>query len=147
MKLTVCLFLLCTVLFAAFANDEKKQQVVSVTDKLVVIQQEYKEAEAAYYKARESLPDTPDGNTNGQELWNKFKRKEIELFMAAVELAKANPKSEVGFSALVWVINTVTGFALTSGPPTLEIMTSQYAENPKIGKALAVISYYLPEES
>jgi thiol-disulfide isomerase/thioredoxin len=147
MKGIICLMLVYAISSVAFADDEKAQPMVSGTDKLVVIQQEYKEAKAAYYKARQSLPDTPDGNTNGQELLKKFEKKEIDLFMAAVELARANPKSEVGFSALEWVINTVTGFALTSGPPTLEIMTSQYAENPKIGKVVAVVSYYLPEES
>jgi thiol-disulfide isomerase/thioredoxin len=144
MNTVIYLILFFVVSYGAYADDEKAQPVVSVTNKLVFIQQEYKDAETEYYKAVRSLPNTPEGNTKSQELSKQFDQTQADLLMAAVELANANPKSEVGFAALEWLLKTVSAYYLPAGPPALKIMTRQYADNPNIGNVIAILAYYLP---
>lgn len=147
MRTIVHLILLFAISCVAYADDEKAQPVVSATDKLAAIQQEDKEAETAYHKAVQTLPDTPDRDNKAQELWKQFDQKEADLSMAAVELARNYPKSEVGFAALEWMLKKVRAKYFPAGPPALEIMTRQYADNPKIGSVIAVLAYYLPLEN
>ena len=144
MKTFVFSILLFALVCRAFANDEQPKSVVSPADKLAAIQREYREAEAAYDKAVKSLPDTPEGEANSVKLSKQFDKQQQDLFMAAVELAKANPKSQVGCSALEWALKEPRGYHVSSGPPALELMSRQYADNPGIGNIIALLAYYLP---
>ncbi len=147
MKTIIHLTLLFAVSCAVYADDEIARPMALATNSLAAIQQEYKDAEDGYHKAAQSLPDSPEGRANTLELWKQFNKKQSDLFMSAVELARAKPKSEESFAALEWVVNTVSGLSPPSGPSALEILTRQYADNPRIGKVITVLAYYLPQDS
>jgi thiol-disulfide isomerase/thioredoxin len=138
------LWLLFAVSLAMGAADEKIAPEITPSNRLAAIQQEYEEAQGAYRKAARALPDTVEGEKKGQGLGKEFSQKQASLFMAAVDLAKANPKSEVGFAALDWMLMTPLSYHLPAGPPGLDLMTQQYADNPKIGRMVAILAYYLP---
>src|SRR5712675_610440 len=88
---------LCISLVAA-AGDQPKP-TTSPADRLAALKKEHEAAEAAYYKAAEALPDTPEGEKKHDELWKAFDKGQADRFQAAVELAKADPKSDAGFAA------------------------------------------------
>src|SRR6266702_2929067 len=94
-------FLLITLTAQA---DKKSHPKGSPADQLTAIQKAHQEAEAAFAKAAEALPDAPEGNKKYQELWKANDKGQGERFMAAVALAKAGPKSDVAFAALEWVL-------------------------------------------
>src|SRR5215471_18187758 len=73
-------------------------------DRLAALQKQQKEAQAAYSKAVDALPDTPEGEKKAGELWKEFDKKQGERFLAAVALARSAPKSATGIAALEWVL-------------------------------------------
>ncbi len=147
MRTIVHLILLFAMACVAYADGEKVQAMVSATNKLAAIQQEYAEAEATYLKGVQSLPDTLDKNNKARELSKQLDQKKIDLFLAALELVRNNPESATGFAALEWMLKEFGADYLPAGPPSLDLMTRQYADNPKIGSVIAVLAYYLPSES
>jgi hypothetical protein len=136
--------LLVLLLAVAAAADDKPKPRASPAERLAAIQKEYKDAEAAYYKAAGPLPDTPEGHKKAQERWQAFDKKQADLFMEAVELAKADPKSDVGFAALEWVLTIPRSFYLPAGKPGLELLTEHHAANPKVGKVVAWVGSLRP---
>jgi hypothetical protein len=116
----------------------------SSRDRLAEIQRRHKESEGAYYKAAGALPDTPEGNKKAEELWKEYDKKQAELFMAAVDVAKADPKSEIGFAALEWVLTIPRSYYLAAGKPALELVNKHHVANPKVGKIIAWVGYYRP---
>jgi hypothetical protein len=129
---------------AAAVADDKPKPRVSPAERLAALQKEYKGSEAAYYKAAGALPDTPEGNKKAQELYQAYDKKRADLFMEAVELAKADPKSDVGFAALEWVLTIPRSFYLPAGKPGLELLTEHHAANPKVGKVVAWVGSMNP---
>lgn len=146
MKIIIHFILLCTISTLTQAEDKKAGTGLSATQELAEIQQRDTEAETAYRKATQSLPNTPEGNNKSEELWNQFDKEQANLFIAAAALARANPKSEIGFAALEWLLKSVRAYYLPAGALGLELMTNQYADHPKIGNVIAVLAYYLPSE-
>ena len=137
------LVLFFTISCLARADEEKTTPADLATNKLAVIQQEYKEAEASYHKAKDALPEMSDRKNKVKELAVQFNHKEAGLYMAAVELARSNPKSETGLAALKWVLEPNNAYYLPAGALGLEIMKQQYSDNPKIGSLIADLSFYL----
>jgi thiol-disulfide isomerase/thioredoxin len=120
--------------------------VVSPADRLASLQKEQKEAEVAYHKAAAATPDTPAGALKDKELWKDFDKGQSDRFLAAVDLAKADPKSDVGFSALEWVLLIPRSYYLPAGKPAMELVAKHHAANPKVGKIIAKLGFYLPSE-
>src|SRR5437588_4627499 len=129
------ILLLC--IAASAAGADKTKSGPSPRERLDAIKKEYKAAEDAFSKARDALPDTPEGNKKKQELYEAYDKDRSDRFMAAVELARCDPKSEVGFAALEWVLTIPRSFYLSAGKPAMQLMTEHHATNPKIGKVVA----------
>ena len=138
------LFLLALLLSPAVGDEAKPK--VSPSDRLAALQKEQKEAEAAYYKAATATPDTPAGALKDKELWKDFDKGQADRFLAAVDLAKADPKSDVGFSALEWVLLSPRSYYLPAGKPALELVKKHHAANPKVGKIVAMLGFQMPSE-
>ena len=138
------LFLLSLLLSPAVGDEAKPK--VSPVDRLAALQKEQKEAEAAYYKAAAATPDTPAGALKDKELWKDFDKGQSDRFLAAVELAKADPKSDIGFSALEWVLLFPRSYYHPAGKPALELVAKHHAANPKVGKIIMKLGYLLPSE-
>lgn len=136
-----------TLLISATAvADDKPKPEASSADRLAAIQKEHTAAEVAYFKAAEALTDTPEGNKKSEELYKAFDKGQAARFLKAVELAKTDPKSDVAFTALEWVLTIVRSYYLPAGNPALELMKEHHAANPYVGKIVAWVGYYTPHE-
>lgn len=111
---------------------------------LAAIQRQYQDALAAYQQAEEDASAPTPKPTPNLSPWQEFDKKQADLFMSAVKLAEANPKSDVGFAALEWTLQIARAYYLPAGAPALELLAQQYADNPKIGTLVAYLAYYLP---
>jgi hypothetical protein len=129
----------------ALAGD-KPPPKPSPADQLTALKKEHEEAEAAFRKAAEALPDTPEGEKKYTELWKAYDKKQGERFLAAVELARAEPKSDAAFAALEWVLTVPRSYYLPAGKAALQLTTEHYAASPKVGKVVAWVGYYPPYE-
>ena len=67
----------------ATADDTPKKPPGTPAERLEALKKEHEEAEAAYYKAVQDLPDTPEGSKKADELWKAFDKAQGERFMAA----------------------------------------------------------------
>jgi hypothetical protein len=134
------IFLICLAT-AASAEDKPK---ASAADRLAAIQKEQKDAEAKFREAVEALPETPEGEKKANELYREHDKGQAARFLAAVQIAKAEPKSDAGFAALEWVLTSPRTYTLPAGKQAMELMTENHAANPKIGKTIAWLGYLRP---
>jgi hypothetical protein len=125
---------------------EKPEPKSPPADRLRALRKENEKAEAAFYKAIADLPDTPEGKQKAQELWKEYDKKQAERFLAAVELARAKPKSDTGFAALEWVLTTPRAYSLPAGKTAFELAAEHHAANPKVGKIIALAGRLAPGE-
>ncbi|MBX9583357.1 MAG: TlpA family protein disulfide reductase [Gemmataceae bacterium] len=125
------------------ADDPKPQ---TPAEKLEALKTAQKAAEKEFHEATEPLPDTEEGHKKYQELWKPFDDGQAARFMAAVELAGADPKSDFAVSALEWVLTIPRSYYLPAGKPALELAREHHARNPKVGKIAAWVGYYPPDE-
>ncbi len=79
-------------------------------------------------------------------MYQVFRKKQQANFDAAVEIARADPKSDAGFAALEWVLETSQAHYLPAGKPALELLLEHHAANPKIGPGIALLAYLPPLE-
>lgn len=126
--------------------EERPRPKASPADRLAELRKQHEEAEGAFWKAAEDLPDTPEGNKKAAEMRKSFDDKQAKLFKEAVELVKGDPKSETGFAALEWVLTIPRAYYLPGGKEAVELAATHHAANPKIGKVIAWIGYYTPSE-
>ena len=96
-------------------------------------------AEKQYYKAVEALGDTEADNKKGDQLWKAFDATQEAGLVTALDLAKADPKSEAGFDALEWIASTPRAYYKPVGSPALELLAEHYAADPRVGRAVGVL--------
>jgi hypothetical protein len=133
-------------LAAIIAADDKTKPEGTPAERLAAIQQEEKEAEAEFRKAVTALPDTPEGEKKSLELFEAYDKGQTARFAAAVALAKSDPKSDVGFAALEWVLTEPRSYHVPPGKSALELITEYYATSPRVGKIVAWVGYYPPQK-
>lgn len=127
------------------AAEDKPNPGASPAERLAAIQKEHKAAEATFYKTAQALANTPEARKKEDELWKAYDKGQADRFLAAVELARADPKSEVGFGALEWVLTIPRAYYLPAGKPALELVTEHHAANPKVAKVVAWVGYFRPQ--
>lgn len=123
------------------ADDPKPQ---TAAEKLEALKAAQKAAEKTFYEAAEPLPDNPEGRKKYQELFKTFDDGQGKRFLEAVEIAKADPKSDAALAALEWVLTIPRSYYLPAGKPALELAREHHAQNPKVGKIAAWVGYYPP---
>jgi peroxiredoxin len=114
--------------------------------RLKAIQKEIADAETAFRDAWAKLPDPSQEAPEVEKLFQAFRKKQLAGFDSALEIAKANPKSDTGFAALEWLLTTPLAYQLPSGKQALELMAEHHAANPKVGKSIATLAYYPPNK-
>ncbi len=62
-------------------------------------------------------------------------------------MAKADPKSDVGFAALEWVLMVPRSKYLPAGREALALVREHHVTNPKVGKIVAALGYLMPPEA
>jgi hypothetical protein len=142
-----CLFLSAIlVLTMPAAAADKPKPAASAAARLAEIQKKHKAAQDAFDKAVAPLTDTPEDSKRYEELWRVFDKAQSECFSQAVKIAKARPKSDVAFTALEWVLTIPRAYYLPAGKPAFELLTKYHATNPKIGKVVAWVGFYRPQQ-
>jgi thiol-disulfide isomerase/thioredoxin len=131
---------------AIIASGLRADEPKTPAEKLAAIQQQHKEAEAAYRKAVEPLKDDEEGQKKYQEIYAGYDKGQGERFLAAVEIAKADPKADVALPALEWVLTIPRSYYLPAGLAAMQEVTKHHATNPKVGKLVAWVGYYPPYE-
>jgi len=111
-------------------------------DKLAAIQTAYKKAEDAYEKAVDRLDDADEKTSEELEL--KFAETQQEYFNAAVEIAKADAKSDVAIVALDWVLTIPQSHQMPTGLAAVEEVTKHHAADPKVGKIVSWVGNNVP---
>jgi hypothetical protein len=134
-------------LIGAASGEDKPKARGTLAERLAALQKEHKDAEEALRKADDALPDTPEGQKKAQELWKDFDKKQGERFLAAVELAKSDPKSDDALAALEWALTIPRSYYLPGGKEAMELVTTNHATNPKVGKIIAWVGYYGPRRT
>lgn len=132
------------VVAAAVAADDKPK---SPAERLEAIKKEQKDAEAAYFKATRSVGEGPDAQKKYEELYKAFDKGQADRFAAAVEIAKADPKSDAGFGALEWVLTIPRAYYQPAGKAALELTAEHHAASPKVGKIVAWAGAILRDET
>lgn len=130
----------------AAADEKPSPKKESPAERLAALQKERKEAEAKFYKEAEALPDTPEGQKKYREMYKGYDDAQAKRFQSAIDLAKADPKSDVGFAALEWVLTIPRVYYVPAGKPALELTTQHHAANPKVGKIVSWVGYFTPHE-
>jgi thiol-disulfide isomerase/thioredoxin len=118
-------------------------------ERLKTIRKEVADAEATFRAAWAKLPDPNQDDPKVEELYKKFGEKQEAGFKEAVEIAKADPKSDTAFDALEWLIMTPRAYYFPPGigKTAFEMLTTHHVANPKIGRGIAILAYYPPHET
>src|SRR5688500_8488671 len=96
--------------------------------RLKAVQAELESAEAAYWKARESLPEGTEDDPEVDRLGEAAAGKRRVGIAAALEIARAEPQSNVGFDALQWLLLQASGvYSQPAGVPALELMAKHHS--------------------
>jgi thiol-disulfide isomerase/thioredoxin len=116
-------------------------------EQVKTFQKEAADAEAAYFYARAKMPDPLKSDDPVVEgLFQVWRKKQMAGLEAGLEIAKADPKSEAGFAALEWLLMTPEAYDHPAAIPGLKLLAEHHATNVKIGRGIAVLSYYQPYE-
>ncbi|MBX9583356.1 MAG: TlpA family protein disulfide reductase [Gemmataceae bacterium] len=95
-------------------------------------------------KAWGDKPDKDEFEKKAKELMKALREREDPLLDRAVELAKADPKSDFALEALEWALTEVRPYK-----PAIDLAREHHASNPKVGKiagGLGQLVEYLPPE-
>jgi thiol-disulfide isomerase/thioredoxin len=63
-------------------------------------------------------------------------------FAAALDVARADPKADVGLEALEWILTNPQTYSDPAAASALELMTRHHAANPRVGDVLVVLTFY-----
>ncbi len=110
---------------------------------LKAVQKEIADADKVFRDAWAKLPDIHQDDPEVEKLFQVYLKKQRAGFVTALEIAKADPKSETAFLALEWLLLQYAHRS-PEGIPALELMAAHHAANPKVGNAIAFVAYYLP---
>lgn len=138
--------LFCLFLSGGIAWSDDKPKPGSPAENLAALMKVQKDAEAAYEKTATDLPDTVEGNKKGEELWMAFDKGQGVRLIAAFDLAKSDPKSEVAWTALEWILANPRSYYLDAGIPAMKLAAEHHAANPKIAKTIARLGRMTPAE-
>lgn len=131
---------------AAADDKPKADEKAAPADRLAAIQKDAKEAETELYKKAEKLGESKDEQKKFDELYKEYEKGQVKRFEAALELAKADPKSDAGFDALEWLLTSPRAYHLPVGKPAMELALEHHAANPKIARVALLLGQVGPRE-
>src|SRR5947209_7267903 len=102
----------------------------SAAERLTTVRQEVADAEKEFRDAWAKLSDQQVEDPEVEKLYQAFKKKQEAGYATALEIAQADPKSDVGFEALEWMLKEPAGRHYPQVKPALELMAEHHAANP-----------------
>jgi thiol-disulfide isomerase/thioredoxin len=133
--------------FTGFSLAAEPERAMTPLEKLVSLQAGAKKAEDNYHEAVQALPDTLKSKKEADELWKAFDKANSDRFDVAVEIAKADPKTDDALAILEWVLSSGRGIYLPAGGSAIKLVTEYHADNPKIGKLTSRLAWYPPSKT
>jgi hypothetical protein len=125
----------------------KQDEPKTPAERLKAIKKEVAAAESEFYKAARDLDDEKKEDAEkSAKLYREFGKKQEAGFAVALEIARADPKSDAGFAALEWLLTTPRAFYVAVGKPAMELAAEHHAANPKIAPTLKLLGYLTPHE-
>src|SRR5262249_52094307 len=94
----------------------------TAAERLKALQQEGANAETASRTAWAKLPDPHQQDPEVGKLYQAFRKKQEINFALAVEIAKADPKSDAGFACLEWLLRTYQARRLPAAKPAFALL-------------------------
>jgi thiol-disulfide isomerase/thioredoxin len=142
------LFALGALIAAAFATSAAADPPTPA-EKLKAIRKDVADADTAFRDAWAKLPDPHQDDPHVEELYKRFDEKQKAGFIAALEIAKADPKSDTAFDALEWLLMTPRAYYFPPGvgKAAFELLATHHVANPKIGRGIATLAYVPPHET
>ena len=112
-------------------------------DPVAAIQRAYASDDAAFRKATSGLD--PKDEASYLKLLDDLLARRQASFAAALELARRDPASEVGFASLEWIARSAEGYGFPSAEPGFRLLAEHHPAHPKIGPAIATLGYHCPD--
>lgn len=133
--------LLTAALILTTSADESSQR----ESRLKAIEADVASADAALERARAQPPDWHQADQTVDRLSTIATQKHRAGYAAALEIAQAEPQSELGFDALDWLLRHAPEiYGRPEGVPALELTRRFQAKNPRIGKAIKQVGFLPP---
>lgn len=135
------------------ADDPPKKEgaPASPADKVKALQKGAKDDWNNFLRAYNKLGKSEEDQKKGEELYKAYGKGQEERFVAATAIAEADPKSDAGFAAVEWLLTETRSLYVPDGDPAgmraVKLATEHHAANPKIGKAVSTLGYYMPHPS
>jgi hypothetical protein len=135
--------ILVLLLPAVLLADDKPKPQATPAERLEAIKKEEKDAEAALRElVFENPRKTPEEEKKLQPLGEKYLAGQANRIDAAIEIAKADPKSEVGLAALEWVLTLRRSYSLPAGATAIDLVLAHHTKNPKVGTIIAWVEEF-----
>ncbi len=119
----------------------KQDETTSPAEQLAAIKKEVLAAQDEYFKAATELDDKKKEDVEkAEKLYKEFSKKQEEGFAKALEIARADPKSDAGFAALEWLLTNPRAYYTDVGKSAMELTAEYHAGNPKVAPAVRSIA-------
>ncbi len=126
----------------ATADDKSKP-----ADRLAALKKEAKQADDELNKEFAKLGESKEDQAKGEKLYKAHTDKAAKWIEAAVDLAKADPKSDVAIDAVVWILTETPWFGQPAGKAALELARDHQAASPKMAKVVMSLRYAQPDDN
>lgn len=120
----------------ASADDSKP------ADRLAALKKEAEEAGKELSKESAKLGESEEDRAKDEKLYKAYSARLAKLSEAALEIAKADPKSDVAFDAVEWVLTDTPWFDQPAAKVALELARDHHAASPKIGKLVLMVGRF-----
>jgi hypothetical protein len=127
---------------------KKEDAAKTPLEQVQAIKKELVAAESEFYTTLQDLDDEKKEDVEkSQKLYKEFTKKQEAAFAKALEIAKADPKSDAGFAALEWLLTTPRAYYVAVGKPAMELAAEHHAANPKMAPVVRMLGRLTPHES
>jgi thiol-disulfide isomerase/thioredoxin len=132
-------------LFAGGALAAAAEDGIPLDARLKAIEARVAAAEDAVAAARARLTDPSADDPEMNRLGEAAQRTRAAAFDDAIRIARDAAQSDAGFAALAWLLSNAPGvYANPAGKEALELVTRNYAADPRIAPAIGRVALYPP---
>jgi hypothetical protein len=129
--------------------DEKKaeqEKPKTPKEQLAAIKKSLMDEQTKVYAALDKLGETKEDEEKGNKLYGELNKFQTKQYEAALELAKADPKSETGEAALDWLLNTPSTYYTPTGKTALELFVEHHADSKKVASLVQMLGQFASNE-
>lgn len=122
----------------AWAADDKPKPA----DRLAAVKKEATDAEESLYKEYDKLKDDKEAAKKANELFKAHEEGQAKRFAEALEIAKVDPKADVAFDALEWLLLQPQTYFKPAGKEAMQLVGEHHASSPKVGKIVVMLGRF-----